>query len=113
MNLEAPQTHRATPRALTPTQVVTRLSQLNGWTLAGDGDHVGIEKTYTFPDFHHTMSFANAVAYIAQVRNHHPELRIGFGTCAVFYRTHDASGLTALDFESAEQVDQLIVTVSP
>lgn len=113
MNPDALQPGRTAPRALTPTQVVTRLSQLNGWTLAGDGDEVGIEKTYAFPDFHHTMAFANAVAYIAQVRNHHPELRIAFGTCTVFYRTHDAGGLTALDFESAEQVDQLTASVSP
>ena len=59
------------------------------------------------------MSFANAVAYIAQVRNHHPELQVKYGACTVFYRTHDATGLTALDFESAEQVDQLTASVSP
>ena len=41
-------------RALTPTEVVTRLAQLEGWTLRGEGPDVAIEKTYQFANYYHS-----------------------------------------------------------
>ena len=52
-------------RALSPTEVVQRLVTSPGWKLAGEGAQVAIEKTYTFADYHETLAFVNAVAFIA------------------------------------------------
>lgn len=94
-------------RALTATEVVTRLAKLDGWHLSGDGAAVVIEKTFCFADYAQTMMFVNAVAWLAQVRNHHPELVVHFDGCVVRYCTHDVAGLTPADFDCARAVDAL------
>jgi len=96
-----------THRALTATEIVAVLAQLNGWSLHGDGATLAIAKRYPFPDFQQAMVFANAVAWLAQQRNHHPELTVAWGGCTVCWRTHDAGGITRADFECAAAVDAL------
>ena len=95
-------------RALGPTQVVSRLSGLTGWQLSGDGPDVAIEKTYRFANYHETMSFVNAVAFIANVQDHHPDLSVHYNRCVVRFRTHDVAGLSDTDFECAAHVDALL-----
>ena len=95
-------------RALRPTEVVTRLAALPGWQLAGDGPRVAIEKSFRFSNYHETLAFVNAVAFIAHRRDHHPELVVTFGSCTVRYNTHDVQGLSESDFECAAQVDALL-----
>lgn len=94
-------------RALTATEVVTRLAQLEGWRLDGDGTAVVIQKTYRFAGFAQTMAFVNAVAWSAQARDHHPELMVRFDNCTVRYNTHDVAGLSQADFDAAAAVDAL------
>lgn len=93
------------PRALSPTEVVTHLSRLNGWQLCGDGAEVGIEKTYQLPNYNAVMSLVNAVAFIAQDMNHHPRMTVHYQRCVLHYSTHDVGGLSALDFAAAQRVD--------
>ena len=95
-------------RALTPTEVVTHLSSAPGWTLSGDGADVRIEKTYTFANYYETISFVNAVAFIANAQDHHPDLSVHYGRCVVRFNTHDVKGLSATDFECASLVDALL-----
>jgi 4a-hydroxytetrahydrobiopterin dehydratase len=95
-------------RALKPTEVVTRLGALPGWRLTGDGADVAIEKTFTFADYHQTMAFVNAVAFIAHRQDHHPDLSVHYGRCAVRWCTHDVQGLSDTDFACAAQVDALL-----
>ncbi|TFY97748.1 4a-hydroxytetrahydrobiopterin dehydratase [Ramlibacter humi] len=95
-------------RALTPTEVVARLSTLAGWQLSGDGADVAIEKTFRFANYHETIAFVNAVAFVAHRRDHHPDLSVHYNRCVVRYRTHDVQGLSTTDFECAAQVDALL-----
>lgn len=94
-------------KSLTATEIVANLTKLNGWRLSGDGADVVIEKTFKFSDYAHTMAFVNAVAWQAQARNHHPELRVGFNQCSVRFQTHEVAGLSKADFASAIAVDTL------
>jgi 4a-hydroxytetrahydrobiopterin dehydratase len=94
-------------RALSATEVVAKLAQLEGWKLAGDGASLAIEKTFAFTNYYQTLAFVNAVAYIAHVQDHHPELSVQFKHCVVRWNTHDVSGLSATDFDCAAQVDAL------
>ena len=56
-------------RALKPTEVVSRLTALSGWRLTGDGEQVAIEKTFSFGNYHETIAFVNAVAFIAHTQD--------------------------------------------
>jgi 4a-hydroxytetrahydrobiopterin dehydratase len=94
-------------RALTATEVVAGLAKLEGWTLSGDGATLAIEKRYTFAGFDEAMGFANAVAFIAQRHDHHPELLLTYGSCTVRWRTHDVAGISHDDFDCAARVEAL------
>lgn len=95
-------------RALTATEIVANLAQLDGWRLSGDGPELAIEKHFPFPDFQAAMAFANAVAFIAQRQDHHPELSVAYRHCTVRWRSHDAGGITRADFDCAALVDTLL-----
>lgn len=92
-------------RAMTPTEVATALSGLEGWTLDGTGEQVAIQKTFRFPDYFQTIAFVNAVAFVAHVADHHPDLTVGYSRCTVRFNTHDVQGLSATDFECAAKVE--------
>jgi 4a-hydroxytetrahydrobiopterin dehydratase len=94
-------------KALTATEVVAGLAKLEGWMLCGDGPDIAIEKSYHFGDYAQTMVFVNAIAWLAQARNHHPDLLVQFGRCRVQWRTHDVTGLSRQDFDCAAAVDAL------
>ena len=99
----------ATPRrALRPTDIVSRLAQRQGWALRGDGDTVAIEKTYRFANYHETMAFVNAVAFIAHAQDHHPDLSVHYGRCTVRLNTHDVGGISATDIDCAARIDALL-----
>jgi 4a-hydroxytetrahydrobiopterin dehydratase len=67
-----------------------------------------LQKTWSFPDFHHTMAFVNALAWVAHREDHHPDLSVHYGRCVVRYSTHDAGGITARDFACAAMIDALL-----
>ena len=74
-----------------------------GWELVG-GE---ITKTYRFADYHRTIAFVNAVAWVAHREDHHPDIEVGYNRCRVRYSTHSAGGLSANDFVSAAKVEAL------
>ena len=95
-------------RALTAPEIVTNLAKLEGWKLTGDGASVAIEKTFAFANYYETISFVNALAFIANKENHHPDLSVHFNRCVVCFKTHDVAGLSASDFECATAADALL-----
>ena len=99
-------------RALTATEIVASLSKLVGWKLSGDGADVAIQKTYSFDNYFETIAFVNALAFIAHTQDHHPDLSVHYNRCVVRFNTHDASGLSATDFDCARQADALLSTSS-
>ncbi|WP_296353099.1 4a-hydroxytetrahydrobiopterin dehydratase [Ramlibacter sp.] len=95
-------------RALTPTEVVMRLAAAPGWKLSGDGANAAIEKTFNFANYHETMAFVNAVAFVAHREDHHPDLSVHYNRCVVRFNTHDVGGISESDFECAARVDALL-----
>jgi len=95
-------------RALTPTEIVRRLADLPGWKLSGDGDQVAIERTYTFADYHETIAFVNALAFVAHTLDHHPDLSVHYNRCVVRFSTHALHGISETDFECAARADALL-----
>lgn len=82
------------------------MAQLDpGWRIAKDKK--SISRRFQFSDFHHTMGFVNALAWIANQEDHHPELEIDYKHCLVRYTSHAAKGLTVNDFICAAKADTL------
>lgn len=81
------------------------LAQLDDWQLDSEG--TGIIKTFHFRDYYQTIAFVNAVAWIANRENHHPDLEVGYNRCKVSYSTHDVDGLSINDFICAATIDAL------
>jgi 4a-hydroxytetrahydrobiopterin dehydratase len=97
-----------TRRALTATEIVAALAQLDGWRLQGDGADVGIEKTFRFANYYQTMAFVNAVAFIAHAEDHHPDLSVHYDRCVVRLNTHDVGGVSSTDLDCAARFDALV-----
>ena len=94
-----------TPR-VAPDEVNRLLATLPGYKadmLVGS-----ISKVYEFADFYETMAFVNALAYIAHVEDHHPELAVSYNRCAVTYSTHSIGGLSENDFICAAKIEALV-----
>ncbi|OUR94240.1 hypothetical protein A9Q84_17815 [Halobacteriovorax marinus] len=66
-------------------------------------------REFSFKGFNKVMSFTNAVAWIANQMNHHPEMLINFKTCSVRSTTHDeCNSVTDKDYELAIAIDKLL-----
>ena len=92
--------------ALNAEQIHNLLPQLNKkWQV--NADHKEIKRSYSFANFYETMAFVNAVAWIANRENHHPDLEIGYNYCHIRFMTHAVKGLSQNDFICAAKVDAL------
>ena len=74
-----------------------------GWQLSADGKN--LQREFKFVDFYRTMSFVNAIAHIANLDDHHPDLEVGYNYCRVHYSTHSIGGLSENDFICAAKID--------
>ena len=88
---EARELGRATPR----------------WAIRDRDGLAVIEREFEFRDFHQTMAFVNAVAWIAHREDHHPDLEVSYNRCRVRYSTHAVGGLTENDFICAAKLNAL------
>jgi pterin-4a-carbinolamine dehydratase len=89
------------PTKLTVEEIQARLQTLPNWEV----DNGMLQRRFTLPSFPATMFFAGAVAHLAEVGQHHPDLNISYNKIAVRFVTHSAGGITDKDFEMAERVD--------
>jgi len=92
---------------LTRAEAQQQLHALGGhWQLSADA--TVISKAYDFKDFYRTMSFVNALAHIANLEDHHPDLEVGYNYCRVRYSTHSVKGLSENDFICAAKIELLL-----
>lgn len=81
------------------------LIEVEGWQLEADGQT--IRREFHFKDFYQTIAFVNALAWIANNEDHHPDLEVGYNHCVVHYTTHAVDGLSLNDFICAARIDNL------
>jgi len=92
------------PLAHTAAQKLLR--QIPDWKMNPEATE--IRRTFAFRDFCETMSFVNAVAWVANEQGHHPDMEVGYGSCTLRYSTHAISGLSENDFICAAKVSALL-----
>ena len=97
---------RGSEHKLTQARIRELLPDIPGWELAEDGH--ALVKTFRFDDYYRTMAFVNALAFVANALDHHPDLSVHYGRCVVRFNTHDVQGLSETDFECAARVDALL-----
>ena len=89
---------------LTAAEAQRLLAQIaGGWALTQNG--LVLRREFRFRDFYRTMSFVNALAHVANIEDHHPDLEVGYNYCHVTFTTHAIRGLSENDFVCAAKVD--------
>ncbi|MBL8416243.1 MAG: 4a-hydroxytetrahydrobiopterin dehydratase [Propionivibrio sp.] len=94
---------RGPQHRLDATQILALLKQLDGWEI----DQERLHREFRFADYRSTMLFVNAVAWLAERENHHPDLEVGYSRVKVAYSTHDVGGLSHNDFICAAKIGAL------
>ena len=90
---------------MTADEVKKYMPEIKDWTVTNDGKF--ITRRFEFKNFYKTMAFVNAIAWVANQENHHPDMEVGFNYCVVKYQTHAVNGLTKNDFICAAKIDSL------
>lgn len=90
---------------LNETAVRERLRDHPAWHLAVDGQ---LECELTFKNFNRMVLFVNAIAYLAETHDHHPDLLLhDYKQLTIRMMTHSAGGITERDFALLAQIDAL------
>ncbi|WP_454852451.1 4a-hydroxytetrahydrobiopterin dehydratase [Rhizobium binxianense] len=80
------------------------MAGLDGWTLKEDAS--SISRTFKFGSFAEAFGFMTQAALAAEKLNHHPEWFNVYSRVEVTLNTHDAGGLTELDFQLARAMEK-------
>ncbi|HMP88928.1 MAG TPA: 4a-hydroxytetrahydrobiopterin dehydratase [Kiritimatiellia bacterium] len=91
-------------KPLSDESVCEMLMRIPAW--ARDGKQ--ISRVFTFKNYYQTVSFVNAVAWLAHREDHHPDITFGYKVCTIRYSTHSVGGLTENDFICAAKIDALL-----
>jgi 4a-hydroxytetrahydrobiopterin dehydratase len=88
---------------LSQAELDRALRDLPGWTVK-DG---AISKTFKHDSFPEAIVFANAVAHLAELANHHPDIDIRYSNITLALVTHDQGGITNKDVELARRIEEI------
>jgi 4a-hydroxytetrahydrobiopterin dehydratase len=93
---------------LTDAEISAMLPQLPGWTVAGGKLH----REYKFADFTYAFGFMATAATAIERMNHHPEWFNVYNHVVVDLTTHDAGGISKLDFDLAALLEGIAKKLS-
>ena len=93
----------ARPSRLPEAEIASRLSALPGWSVKGGKLH----RELAFADFAQAFAFMGDVAREAEALQHHPEWFNVYNRVVIDLTTHDAGGVTTLDFDLARRAEDL------
>lgn len=86
------------------SELAARLAALPGWTAANGW----LRREYTTDGWRSTMLAVNAIAFLAEAGNHHPDLEVHWGRIVVMLQTHSAGGITEKDLQLAERIEATV-----
>jgi 4a-hydroxytetrahydrobiopterin dehydratase len=94
----------ARPPRLRESEAEAALADVAGWQIK-DGK---LHREITFKSFVEAFGFMTSLALVAEAKNHHPEWFNVYNRVVIDLSTHDAGGLTRLDFELAAAANSLL-----
>jgi len=92
------------PPLLSPGEVAVHLESLPGWVFSGGA----LRREFVFSDFPEAFGFMTRVAFAAEKLDHHPDWSNVWNRVTVALSTHDAGGVTELDFQLAGMMQRLM-----
>lgn len=91
---------------LSREQATSMLAQVPGWSL--NDTVTELSRTFKFKNYHETMAFVNAQAWVAHREDHHPDIEVGYNRCRVRFSTHSIKGLSENDYICAAKINALL-----
>tara|TARA_B100000780_G_scaffold26702_1_gene16911 strand:- start:2693 stop:2998 length:306 start_codon:yes stop_codon:yes gene_type:complete len=91
-------------KKLTDFEIEKKLEALHDWDFYDNALHTDFE----FDNFKDCMSAMNRIAFECEALNHHPEWTNIYNTLDIKLTTHDANGVTLLDFKLASIINQIV-----
>ena len=89
---------------LSSDEIQTELKKVSGWVI----QDAKLHKEFQFSSFIKAFGFMTQLALVAESMNHHPEWFNVYNRVVIDLTTHDAGGISNLDFELASKADDLI-----
>ena len=93
-----------TIKKFSEVEISSAIAQLAGWSVVNQK----LQKNFKFRNFVEAFGFMSKVAIVAEKMDHHPELFNVYNQVKIDLTTHDADGISALDFELAQKIDKLL-----
>ena len=90
-------------KVYTETEAQDVLKNMNEWVFKNNG----IEKKFILKSFTEALGFIIQIGFLAEKRNHHPELFNVYNKVNVRLTTHDAGGVTNKDLDLAQAINSL------
>ncbi|MAT76731.1 4a-hydroxytetrahydrobiopterin dehydratase [Candidatus Poribacteria bacterium] len=89
---------------LSSDEIQTELNKVAGWVI----QDAKLHKEFQFSSFIEAFGFMTQLALVAESMNHHPEWFNVYNRVVIDLTTHDAGGISNLDFELASKANNLI-----
>ncbi|KQV36104.1 4a-hydroxytetrahydrobiopterin dehydratase [Massilia sp. Root335] len=94
--------------ALDDAAIRSLLPEVPDWRVESNVSGTCLAREFVFRDFHETMEFVNALAFMIHREDHHPILTVGYRRCTAAWTTHSAGNrLSDNDFICAARADAL------
>ncbi len=91
-------------KKLTDLEIEKRLEDFPDWDYYDDALHSEFE----FENFKDCMSAMHRIAFECETLQHHPEWKNVYNMLFIKLTTHDADGVTELDFKLAEAMEKIV-----
>jgi 4a-hydroxytetrahydrobiopterin dehydratase len=88
-------------RTYSEPELAAQVMRLPGWSVV-DG---WLTRKFVTDGWPTTLMLVNAIGYVAEAADHHPDLHVAWPSVTVKLRTHSANGITQKDLELAAQID--------
>lgn len=98
-----PQPLKVNAMPLTQTEIDQKIQAIPQW----QQEQQTITRTFKFKNFVEAITFVNQLVEPAEAAGHHPDLAISYNKVTVSLTTHDAGGLTQMDFDLAQTISVL------
>jgi len=96
-------------RTYTDADLTAQVARLPGWSVV-DG---WLTRRFVTDGWPTTLMLVNAIGYVAEAADHHPDLHVAWPSVTVKLRTHSANAITQRDLELAAQIDAVALWRPP
>ena len=92
-------------KKLTESEIKDKIELLQDWDYCDNA----LNTDFEFDNFKDCMSAMNRIAFECEALNHHPEWKNVYNKLEIRLTTHDAGGVTDLDFKLAKTINKIVV----